>query len=446
MNISPPILLAALSMISILAGMYFYGLSKRWGLLIPLAGMFLFSTMSIPTDSNDQVVQTVWLPLQSRRSLFFLASGGAGLLMLLFHFHRGTGKRLPISAFLIASAGLYAALLRFVHGGGMDGTQSVLFAATTLTPLLLIPVLYLDTPDDLLKLMRVFALVNIVWVGMCMVQLVIDKSMLTLGNEFRFIGLQANPQHTGALMACFFVISLWILLNESKKYSIFLIALVGVNGILLMWTGSRTGVGMAVIGVSAILYSRAGRAILLLPVAGIIGYISLQVLVNTFSIELLGFERLTSTENTRDVAWKTLLEHAFANPVFGVGVEDAEKSENSWLYGFASYGFGMLLILIAAALAASAEMLSSVRTRFRAEPKYRNYLDFMVGLMAMYFAGALLEGYMISRVSPMAVVFITLSVANYNIRRSLMSSGSVQDIEELWENYDGQYLDDMVTD
>ncbi|MEX0876989.1 MAG: hypothetical protein WD114_05980, partial [Phycisphaerales bacterium] len=221
-------------------------------------------------------------------------------------------------------------------------------------------------------------------------------------------------------------------------------------GVMLMWTGSRTGMGMTGIGVSAVLYSRAGKAILLLPLAGLVGYISVKVMVDMFGLTM-GFERLTSTEDTRGDAWRVLIQTGIDNAVVGVGTDVSERSENSWLYGMAAYGVGMLVLLLIFTAAATIEIMQSFRTRFTLPGEYRPYIDGVIGIMLMYFAGAVLEGYMVSRVSATICIFMAASVANAQLRRLAKEQyGQLGEYEYGYEEYaeyaeydDGQYPDEL---
>tara|TARA_R110002072_G_scaffold42064_5_gene117566 strand:+ start:2829 stop:4169 length:1341 start_codon:yes stop_codon:yes gene_type:complete len=436
-------MLGAIIFIGTIAGiMYLIGLTKKWGILLPFAGMVFFSSLAMPLSWNDQVNPTVWLPIQRIRSSLFFGSGIAATLIVLFQLQRLKGKSISISAIMLIGVGLYASFLRYVHGGAEDGTFSVVFSVMTLFPLAMTAAMILDEVSDLRLIFRSIALTNIIWIGMVFVQIAVNPNYVTQGNEYRFVGLLSNPQHSGVLMAFFVVISLWLLLNDQKKYKIIMIGLTGVNGLFLLWTGSRTGLGMTLIGVSSVLYSRAGRAILLLPLAGILGFLSLKIMVNVVGIDL-GFERMVSTENTRSAAWQELIMSASQNPLIGVGMDEIDRSENSWLYGYATYGIGMLLLLVITTIAAGIEILKAVRARFIMQPEYRPYLDIVLGILLMYLAGAVLEGYMISRVSMTTSMFMIASVGLLNIRKA-----AVHQIEyaSMYDEYQSEYGDEYADD
>ncbi|MEZ6163672.1 MAG: hypothetical protein R3B67_04470 [Phycisphaerales bacterium] len=377
---------------------YVMGLNKKWGILFPYALMLLFSSMALPIDWNDRVKPTVWLPIQQQRSMLFLATGISACLVVLVQFNQLKGKSQSAIAWTILIANFYAAMMRFLHEGPVSGLESVFFASVTLIPLLLVPAIVIRELDDFKLILRAIVLSNVVWVGMVLVQIAVNPTFITMGNSFRFVGLLANPQHAGVLLPHICLILIWLILNDSGKLRIFYLLLVGINGVFLLWTGSRTGMGMLVIGLCAILYSKAGRAIFLLPIAMILAYIGLKFMTGVIGNDI-GLERLTSTDNTRDESWRTLIQHGMENPMVGVGTEGTEKSENSWLYGFASYGAGMLAILVFLTLIAFTIGLKWFRARFSLDPYYRPLLDLCIGGVAMFFAGAVLEGYIVSRVS-----------------------------------------------
>jgi hypothetical protein len=441
MSIPFPVL-GALVVIGLLIGcVYIYGLSKKWGILVPYAGMLLFGSMALPLTWNDRINPTVWLPIQRIRSELFLASGAAALLVVLFQSRRLRGKAQSLSVWLLVTAGMYAALLRFVHDSPAQGAFSIAFGIATLLPLALVAAIAMDDIEDFPILLRTITFVNSIWVAMVFVQIAANPKFVTMGNQYRFVGIFSNPQHSGVLMAFFCVIVLWLLLNDHRKYKLFYLALLGIDGLFLLWSGSRTGMGMTIIGVSAVLYSRAGRAILFLPIVAIISFVGLKMMIGVLGIDF-GVERLTSTANTRDYAWWKLFTTGMENPLFGVGTLESEKSENSWLFGFAAFGIGMVSLLVLMTVVAMAEFLQSLRLRFSMPAHLRPMLDLTLGLIAMYFAGAMLEGYIISRVSSALCFYPIAASAGAIIRRHarLYQSDGSYDQNDLYSD-DGEYAD-----
>jgi hypothetical protein len=438
MPISIPLLILIAIAGLIVSGFFVVGLAKKWGILLPYMGMILFSAMALPVDWQDRLRPTFWLPIQQKRSILFLACGVAGILVVLMQLTRLRGKAKSLSIWLLVAAGMYGSMLRFVHDSPADGAFSMVFTIITLLPLALTASLVIDEIEDIVLILRSIAIVFGVWTFMVMVQVAVNPTFVIYGNEYRFVGLVSNPQHASVFLSFCCVVLLWLLFNDIKKLKIFYIGLLGICGIFLLWTGSRTGIGMTVIGVCAILYTRAGRAILFMPIVALITYMGIKVVVNVIGIDV-GVDRLVSTTDTRSAAWWVLIETGLEYPLFGIGTEDNTRSENSWLYGFAAYGIGMVGILILFTLVAFVESINSIRARFSIAPEHRIYVDLSLGIVAMYFAGALLEGYMISRVSSTLCFYPVAAAAGAVIRKGLKHPGYYDEYEELDYEYTESY-------
>lgn len=426
------------------AGLYLAGLIKRWGLLVPYALMLMASSMSLPIDWAGNVLRTAWLPLQQRRSTIFLIAGTAAMMMVLAQLRRLRGKPVSLTLVVFVVMGFYSSILRLHHEGMGPGFESIVYTSMTLVPLVLVVPILMDTPRDVRGLLRCVLLVNLAWIGMCAVQFVANSSYLTLGNQFRFVGMTSNPQHAGVMLSFYTVTVLWLLLNDPKTAfrALYVIAL-GINLLLLAWTGSRTGIGMFAIGSVGVLYTRLGRAVLFMPVALVLAYVGFKIILSVTGMEI-GVDRIASTENTRGYAWWKLYTTGMENPLFGVGLEEAEKSENSWLYAFAAFGLGMLSLTLIATFSAGIQCLRAIRVRSSLELEDRRVLDLAVGAIAMYFAGALLEGYMVSRVTPaLCFIMIYANIASFMVRHARHGLGEQNDHDYEYEygSYEGEHPD-----
>lgn len=417
------------------------GFGRRWGILVPFGLMLLMSAMAIPVDWYGNMVSTIWLPVQSRRADVYMVAGIIACGMLVLQLKSLSGSRVAFSSLLFLFASLYAALLRFYHSGPTDGLQSFVFVIVTLIPLLFVASLADDGDRGIVRMLRVIMAVCAVWVAMCGMQFVANSEFLTMGNEFRFVGLTGNPQHAGVLVAFWAVVALWLLLNDRVKLFKFVyIGLLGVNLIMLIWSGSRTGMGMSVIGFAAVMYTRMGKAILFAPAVLIVAYFGVQAVLSITGLDI-GVDRLTSTKDTRTDAWITLIQTGMSSPILGVGTDEAERSENSWLYAFATYGIGLLALTILIAAAAFFEVLRGVRFRSYLASDERRQLDLCLGIVAMYFAGALLEGYMVARVTAPTCFFIVFSCLTVVLARrgSLIRSGAYAGPDAYGDGYDGDH-------
>lgn len=431
MNLTPAALALTALIGVVWTCLYVAGITKRWGMLVPFFLLLFGASMATPRDWADQILPTVWLGIQTRRSEIFLAGGIAGLLVVLTQFGRLSGKRVSVAGLLLVVMGLYSAMLRLHHGGPADGFESMIFAFCTMVPLLLVAPLIMDQPGDIRLILRTVALLNLLWLGMCALQFVINSSYLTQGNQYRFQGLLGNPQHAGTLMAFFGVVVLWLLLNDRGAVTKFIYTgILGANMVLLIWSGSRTGMGMALVGFAGVMYTRLGKSMLFMPFAAVIAYFGFKMVLSLTGLEI-GAARLTTLEDTRTEAWLRLIASGMESPLFGVGMDEVDRSENSWLYAFASYGIGLFALSVLMTLVAGFEVLRAVRLRFVLTLEERRVLDLTIGVVAMYFAGAMLEGYMVSRVSASLPLFLFFAGAMVMVTRhaALRKSGALVETE-----------------
>ena len=385
-----------------------------WFQRILVAAMVFIGSLGVVIDYLKRPQETWLAPVQYQRSGLFLAAGVALGIVALVALGR-TGRRLVTApGLLIVLIAFYSAFTRAIHEDPMEGAKSAVFAAATLLPLLIAVPAYLRGTADMYGLLRFIMGANIVWIACVMVQFVLRWKLLVAGNEDRFAGLTGNPQHAGTFLAALGVIALWLLINDPKtRYRLLWAGVLGANIILLIWTGSRTAFGMLVLGSTLTLYARMGRAVFILPVAALFAYAAFKIATGA-NIDL-GAERLVSTENTRAQVWTRLFQEGMSSPLVGSGLEEAGVTENSYLLGFASSGIGMVVLMLLLAGASAVGLLRIFRARWRLDPPHRAFADLAMAYICMYFAGAMFEGYMLSRVGPHPVFFIVFSALGLRV-------------------------------
>ena len=153
-------------------------------------------------------------------------------------------------------------------------------------------------------------------------------------------------------------------------------------------------------------------------------------------------QRLTSTEDTRTSAWFGLWENAWSSPLIGLGVAEAGDSENSYLYAFASYGLGMLALIAMLVIVSGGLMLRLFMLRGRLEADQRSMIDLVMAYNAMYFAGAVFEGYLIARVAaPLVLMLIFSGLASRML--ALVREDEMYALDAAWED---EELDELEED
>jgi hypothetical protein len=345
--------------------------------------------------------------MQANRQVAYAVCAGMVMLGVAVHASRISTRTVPGLGLGMMLMGVYMGIITIFHSGAGAGIAAAALALGSVGVMLLFLASYLRTWDDINSLLRMFVLVGCLWSLLCIVQVGIDQRALTMGYASRrFMGLAGNPQHAAGFSAVMATVAFWIYLNNvSKRWRLVSMFCATTHVVFILWTASRTGLAMTTIGFAGVLYSRLGRAVLLAPVAAAAGF-GLLTLAQALGIQF-GLERFTSTDDTRSVKWLTLIENGLANPVIGLGLEDAGGSENGFLYGFAAFGIGLPLIMGVLLFSTMAMCLRLLGVRFDTpNPVGKRVIDLTIAYFAMYWAGNMFEGFGVARMSPQLCFFV----------------------------------------
>lgn len=382
--------------------------------LFLVGGMLFLSAIALAVDFWGTPYRTWLMPLQVSRSPLYMLAGAAMILGLLVHAGRVSASHVSTQAWMVLVLGIAQGFIRVFHEGFVEGAQTAALAALTVVPAAMIVGASIRRWGDWYDPIRIIGLVGLGWYGCVAVQYVIDPRMLTLGNEKRFIGMLANPQHAAVWVASLGVIGGWLFLNDpARRLRLFWAALIAASLIGILWTGSRTAALMFTVGTVGVMYARLGKVILLLPIAGVVLFAAFK-LVQGSNIDLVT-ERLGSTDDTRTLAWLKLIQDGLANPIFGMGIDKVDKSENGYLYGFASFGAFYLLACFALTILSAAQFSQLFRLRWSLEPQDRAVCDLVLSYIAVFYAGSMFEGYMTARISANMVMLVVITTVGHRL-------------------------------
>jgi len=404
----------------------------RWAAPVYFVGMLFASSISLPTEEGIKIIPTLISPLQTHRNYLFAASSLLLLINLVAHPRKYRPGTVPATVITMICAGVWMGLMITLQGDPINGIQTVVL---TIVSLGAVAALLNQTPDYRSAAM-LFAgcvlttscLINLIIVGQFAVN---PTAMLSSEWSRRFHGLTGNPQFLGAQLAMIITICLWMLLSKMRLIIVMvLIPVIAMNCIFLAWTGSRTGLGMCVIGVSVVLFSRFKQAAIALPVAAVGVAVAYRLLGGLLSD--IDTSRLTSLQNTRRGVFSRMMEIYLEHPMIGAGIgpEGADKSENSFLYSLATYGTGMGLLYILAVVTALALMLRLLRIRHRVGVNRKGMIDLVLALNGAFMAGTLLEGYFVGRVNVLILLFVGTNVVGHLMARQLSRQHSTLEVED----------------
>ncbi len=419
----------------------------RWA-LVACAIMLFASSVSYSVDPfTDKLIPTLFTPLQLYRNFIFMFGGGLCYLAIASHLGKFNASTFNPAGILLIAIAFYAGCVRILAGHTDVGLLSIALAFLSIVPLVFVLPNLIQRREQAYTLMRWVLLVMGIWIIINTVQFLVNPSVLYPADSGRFQGLTGNPQFAAVLFAFSSIMCTWVAVNDpSKIVRMFAIASASALIICIAWSGSRTGAGMFVIGAMIILASRVGQLVLLAPFALGFAYFFLTFVIG--DVVNIDTSRLTSTQNTRSGSFAAQIQTFLANPLFGTGnPNEAGASENSYFLALSAYGIFMG-VLVFSLLGVCANMALKLFRRRKNEDKLGKALtDLAMAGIAMFFAGAFLEGYMMSRVHS-ATVFLIIVTA---IGKRLLDTAPAHDAIEahdgaLRESSEDAYEDEAYAD
>lgn len=377
--------------------------------LYPLMVLMLFAAgLSVQVDRSHTRTNVTWLTaLQERRGPMYIAVSAVTVLGLLIHFGKVRFNNVSGPAAWLVFFQCYIAMLRAFHDGAVVGFESLGFVAITMFPLLFLLPLTLNRLEDFHKLIRVLAWTALLWCGAVLVQVVINKEMLVTGYQKRFTGMLGNPQACTVYMVPMSMCVLWLVLNETSRVRRWIwIPLFGVLVVFSLWTGSRLAIVESAVGVVAVIYARAKRAALFLPVLIALSYGALEGARAIGLVSSDALDRAVSGENTRSASISFLIEDATKSPIFGTGFKETRAVENSYLLAFGAYGIPAGLMAIGIAWLSLRTVVQQTRLRRSLTPPFRSLSDLIIGFNLMFVVATMFEWVLVARLESMLPLYL----------------------------------------
>ena len=380
--------------------------SLRWA-LVAFGIAFFASSVSYSVDPfTDTLIETLFTPIQLHRNFVYIFAGLLCYCAILAHAGKFNKSTINIIGGMLVAIAAYAGFGRIINGFTDVGLLSIGLALLTLVPLSLVAPNLLMTRDQIFAMLRIVLVSMCIWLGMNAVQYLVNPGVLYPSASGRFQGLTGNPQFASVLLAFSCVTCTWVAVNDPLKLvRLISVAAAALMGVCLLWTASRTGFGMAVLGMGIIFASRIGQLIIVLPFVAVFGFLAMQFLTGDgINIDT---SRLVSTQNTRGFGWAALVRTFFEHPLFGTGNPNRSgASENSYLLSIAAFGIFMGFIVIALMTACALTALKLFTRRRYEDKQGKAFTDLVIAGFAMYFSGALLEGFIVARVHSATVYLL----------------------------------------
>ncbi len=263
----------------------------------------------------------------------------------------------------------------------------------------------------------IFGYASLIYVSANLVQLVLGYRNVVAGT--RFMGISGNAQLVGYICAIFILINVYLFgrlpLGSAMRW-VYGISL-GILGLFLVWTGSRTGALCATAGLVTYFRLRIGSFALVAT----FGAVVLFAVASIFSDSFGGVSRFLEGANTRRDVWIQAWAEFRSAPIFGTiglrGNEPVPTIESSYLSTLSLMGISggiVLMISIFTILGLLPRMLYlRWSNRIVAEQS-----DLMIASISIVMVASVFEGFFLGILS-FAVVWLysMFAMASYLTER-----------------------------
>lgn len=274
--------------------------------------------------------------------------------------------------------------------------------------------MYVTSLKDIRQWLMTILMCGIVFLGLCAVQIPFGIAPLIMGN--RFSGLTSNPQVAAINLAFCCIISLYFVVSRQSSKITWYLSLISFLflSIFLLWTGSRTGLLMALAGI-AVLVSSDIRAI------GLSGIFVLAIcgLLSLFDISPIGFERLVNGGDTRTEAWRLLLQRFMDNPIFGS--PEGRLTVESFPVVVLAYSGLIGALILMSCISCLAVGLNDLRIRSAGNKEYTLLTRLFIGLSIALCLGSLFEAFLFGISTTMVVLSQLVIGLSYEARYVISS-------------------------
>lgn len=298
------------------------------------------------------------------------------------------------------------------------------------------PSRWLETEADYKWGVGAIAMTGMIFAAVNLYQGSIDLYAITFKHG-RLMGTTGNSQHAATLLATTIPTFLFLIEQENnrlwrKGVWIAFLALISLG---LVMTGSRTGVGMAVIGI-LLFYGFSGKVIARLVIVGVIFlFISAffepaqQWVVETIGAPLDRFSVSNLTMDTRTHVWSAQWRGFTNHPFLGkplTGDRLSGYGENSWLGGAAAFGLMGFIPLLLFGWECLRMMFQLYQYGNR-QPIHQQKCNLVIAGLLSLLAGSFFEAYLLGNIT-----FSLMAILQYLILGNFLLQLRKQ---EKWEKY-----------
>jgi hypothetical protein len=267
---------------------------------------------------------------------------------------------------------------------------------------------WLQDWDDVYRAVVCMAGVGVIFSIATICQLAVNPSGIIWQNRLAATGSTATLCAELIVLALLPTSILIVHPRTGKTGRIFWSALTGLLIVFLIWTGTRNGLLMAVVGLGLIFRGRL-KQFTWFAIAAVFFYV---IAVSVYQSSTLTAGRLFSTLDNRSYAWSNTWKRFVANPLVG-DIRDASVVENSYIAVAANLGLiGLVPLALFIFLTSLAILrIQKLKNRFGNEAIIA---DLVAGGLAAIAVGAIFDGYLLGMLNaPVFCIYIYLAIATF---------------------------------
>lgn len=300
-----------------------------------------------------------------------------------------------------------------------------------------------DTPEENTEIVREIILVaSALFVGATLIQYAINPGPMFLSGGL-FTGLTGNPQHAAVFLAIIIVATFTFAIERVRGYDRWLFGMIGMSAVvLLILSGSRTGVAMTGVGFIAYFIPSRHRIV---PVIGLlIASVGVLYMVGVFDMlpDSKGVGKLTGGDLTsRDQVWRAQIKAFIREPLFGKPFPEVGRhrfGESSWFGAAGAMGLMGLIPMLFAAIAAVVGIVELTRLPLPIRQRWQAGL--VVSGLATVFLGSIAEAYLLAVATVPVLWMIVLLQTMMHANRYDYDDDEVE-ADTFDEEEDGEYSD-----
>jgi hypothetical protein len=281
--------------------------------------------------------------------------------------------------------------------------------------------------------LEVFAWVGVVFAALNSIQIVFGLSGALMGG--RLAGIAGNAQMMGGISACLIVANAYLYaeLPATRPLRWVCLACVGILGILLLATGSRTAVLAVSAGLFVMFRLQVGR-FAIFGIVALIAYSAVSLFLESPTEAVA--ERLTSGADTRSAIWLDALGRFLGSPIFGELMflrpgDSPSGVESTILRTLANMGVIGGIALLVPVFAAAGCALKSIGLA-RERPEYARLVDFQFGALTVFLVLNLFDGYAFGFLTfPVLFIYVVLALGAFLAEQAEAAPGGVLDEDGL---------------